>query len=134
MKKCRWAFFSRALLAVFFTAAGAMHFIRPGFYFRMMPPYIPAPLFMIYLSGILEISLGLLMLPSKTRRMAGWGLIAVLAAVFPANIHLALNPEILPEAPEWLLWVRLPFQGFFVFWVWSVMHQPSGTADGGKKA
>ena len=73
---------------------------------------------MIYISGILEIFLGLLVIPEKTRKLAGWGLIALLLAVFPANIHLALHPEIFPAIPAWLDWVRLPLQGFFIFWVY----------------
>ena len=98
--------------------AGAGHFVKPGTYLKIMPPYIPAPLLMIYISGVFEILLGLLVIPQKTRKLAGWGLIALLIAVFPANIHLALHPEIFPNIPIWVDWARLPLQGVFVFWVY----------------
>lgn len=75
---------------------------------------------MIYVSGILEILFGVLVLFLKTRKLAGWGLIALLIAVFPANIHLAQHPEIFPSIPAWAAWARLPFQGVFIFWVWKV--------------
>lgn len=108
----------RALLAIAFVFAGAGHFLKPETYLRMMPPYIPFHLEMIYLSGVIEIILGILVLPRKTRRLAGWGMIALLIAVFPANIHIALHPEAFPPVPGWMLWVRLPFQLLFGLWVW----------------
>ena len=75
---------------------------------------------MIYISGAFEVLLGLLALPDKTRKLAGWGMIALLGAVFPANLHMALHPEIFPDIPVWGLWARLPFQGVLIFWVWKV--------------
>lgn len=113
------------LLALFFVFAGAMHFVRENFYLMMMPPYIPFPLLMIHLSGIAEIVLGLLVLPARTRRFAGFGLIALLIAVFPANIYAAQNPEVLPGIPPALLWTRLPFQLLFIAWVWAAALRPS---------
>lgn len=107
------------LLAGFFVAAGALHFIGPAFYLKIMPPYVPFALAMVYISGILEILLGLLVLPQKTRQAAGWGLILLLIAVFPANLHVALHPEIFPGLPLWMAWARLPLQLLFIFWVWA---------------
>ena len=92
--------------------------MKPGTYLKIMPPYVPAPLLMIYISGVFEILLGLLVLPQKTRKLAGWGLIALLITVFPVNIHLALHPEIFPDVPVWVDWIRLPLQGLFIFWVY----------------
>ena len=109
---------SRLFLAGFFVVAGAAHFARPLTYLKIMPPYIPFPMAMIYISGAAEILLGLLVLPQQTRKMAGWGLILLLIAVFPANIYLALHPEIFPNIPAWAEWLRLPFQALFIFWVW----------------
>ncbi len=109
---------SRGLLAVFFAIAGALHFMNPAFYLQIMPSYIPFPLAMIYISGVFEVLLGLMTLPERTRKLAGWGLIALLIAVFPANIHIALHPEIFPKVQPWVSWARLPFQGVFIFWVW----------------
>jgi len=111
---------SRWLAAIFFAAAGTGHFLRPFDYLKIMPPWVPLPLALIYVSGFLEILFGALVLPLKTRKFAGWGLIMLLIAVFPANIHLALHPEIFPSVPAWVDWARLPFQGVFIFWVWKV--------------
>jgi uncharacterized membrane protein len=112
--------FSRLFLALFFILVGAMHFLKPEFYLRIMPPQIPFPLGMVYLSGAVEMLLGALVISQKTRRAAGWGLIALLIAVFPANIYLALHPEIFPGIPVWAYWARLPLQAVFIFWVWKV--------------
>ncbi len=110
--------FSRWILAGFFVVAGMGHFIKPGYYLAIMPPYIPFPLAMVYISGAAEILLGLLVLPSKTRSLARWGLIALLIAVFPANLHMALHPESFPNFPVWILWARLPLQGILIWWVY----------------
>lgn len=109
---------SRWVLAIFFTAAGLAHFLKPSYYLAVIPPWIPFPAAMNVISGFFEILFGVLVLPVKTRKLAGWGLIALLIAVFPANIHLALHSEIFPGVPPWLSWARLPFQAVFIFWVW----------------
>lgn len=90
--------------------AGLYHFANPAFYLRMMPPYLPWPLTLIHLSGLFEAALGYLLLVPKYTRLAAWGLIALLVAVFPANIHMALNPQLFPELPPAALWLRLPLQ------------------------
>ncbi len=99
-------------------AAGAAHFLKPDYYLRIMPPWIPLHLTMIYVSGFLEILFGAMLLLIQTQRLAGWGLIALLTAVFPANIHMALHPEIVPNIPAWVGWARLPLQAVLIFWVW----------------
>ena len=100
----------RYLLALFFVLAGANHFINPGFYLKIMPPYLPWHLVLVYLSGFLEIALGILLLIPKFTHIAAWGLIALLIAVFPANIHMAVNHELFPEYRAMTLWLRLPLQ------------------------
>ncbi len=110
----------RFLLGVFFVLAGLGHFYSPNFYLRMMPPYIPFPLEMVYLSGFFEITLGLAVFISRFRRLAGLGLILLLIAVFPANLHMAFHPELFPEISKTILYGRLPFQLIFilsVYWV-----------------
>src|SRR3954451_19842014 len=87
----------RWLLGILFMAAGANHFINPDFYARIMPPYLPWHLELVYLSGVLEILFGTLVLIPTLAPFASWGLIALLIAVFPANIHMALHPELYPE-------------------------------------
>jgi len=98
------------LLAIAFVLAGINHFFNPTFYMRMMPPVLPAPLFLIYLSGVFEIALGILLLISKFTHFAAWGLIALLIAVFPANVYMAMNPQVFPEFSSTALYLRLPLQ------------------------
>ena len=76
---------SRYALALLFVLAGIWHFVHPATYLAIMPPWLPQPLALIYVSGVFEILGGLGLLPARTRRMAGWGLLALLVAVFPAN-------------------------------------------------
>ncbi len=104
------------LLAALFVAAGVAHFTRAEFYEKAMPDYIPAHRELVLLSGVFEILGGLGLLLPRTRRAAAWGLIALLVAVFPANLHMALNPERFPNIPEWALWVRLPLQIPLILW------------------
>jgi uncharacterized membrane protein len=118
MKKIKLAF--RYLLAIFFVLAGANHFINAGFYLQMMPPYLPWHLSLVYLSGICEIVLGIMVLIPGLTSIAGWGLIVLLIAVFPANIHMALHPDLFPNISPVALWIRLPFQAVFIAWAyWS---------------
>jgi len=108
----------RFSLVCFFVMAGTAHFARPDFYLKMMPPWIPAPNFMIAASGAFEILFGVMAAVPRLRRLAGAGLILLLLAVFPANLHLAFHPGVFEGISPWVLWLRLPFQLVFVFWVW----------------
>jgi uncharacterized membrane protein len=105
------------LLCVFFVLAGLNHFINSAFYLKSMPPYLPWHLFLIYLSGFFEVALGVLLLVHALTRVAAWGLIALLIAVFPANIQMALNPQLYPDISPTVLWLRLPLQAVFIAWV-----------------
>ncbi len=109
--------FSRFALVLLFVGAGALHFIRPGIYLRIMPPALPAPLLLVYLSGLFEILGGLGLLWPRTRQLAGWGLLALLVAVFPANVYMAQAHQEL-GVPGWLAWGRLPLQLPLLAWVW----------------
>ena len=102
--------------ACLFIGAGILHFCFPETYLRIMPPYIPAPLAMVYLSGGAEIAGGLGLLLSRTRRAAAWGLVALLVAVFPANVHMAVNGIPAGTSPI-LLWARLPLQPLLIYWM-----------------
>jgi uncharacterized membrane protein len=108
MRKIKLAL--RYLFAAFFVLAGINHFITTDFYLKIMPPYLPRHLFLVYLSGVVEIVLGLLLLIPKSARAAAWGLIALLLAIFPANIHMAINHELYPEYSVAAVWLRLPLQ------------------------
>jgi uncharacterized membrane protein len=116
----------RRLAGPFFVFAGVMHFVIPKTYRRIMPPYVPAHMPMVYASGVAEIAGGAgLMLP-RHRRVAGWWLIATLLAVLPANVHMALHADEFHKVPggKPVLWARLPFQGVFIAWVLSAMRPP----------
>ena len=114
MKKTLWI-----LAAVFYVGAGILHFRAPAAYLKIMPPYVPWPEAMVYVSGIAEIAGGLGLLLPATRRLAAWGLVALLIAVFPANVYMAMNPIYLGASPMpgWIAWARLPLQGVLIWWV-----------------
>ena len=106
------------LLALAFVAAGVNHFVNAAFYLKMMPPILPAHLFLIQLSGVFEIALGVLLLIPKFTRLAAWGLILLMIAVFPANIYMALNTNLFPEFSPLGIYLRLPFQFVLIVWAW----------------
>ncbi len=106
------------LLVPMYVSAGIQHFTGPEFFVAIVPPYLPAPLALVYISGVAEILVGLGVIPFITRRWAGWGIIALLVAIFPANIHMAMNPDQFPDAPESFLFGRLGFQFVFAAWAW----------------
>ena len=106
------------LLAAFFIRAGVGHFTDAAFFLAIVPPWLPHPLLMVQISGVAEIAGGVGILIPQLRRLAGWGLLALLVAVYPANIHMALHPELFPQMTETALYARLPFQFVFAAWVW----------------
>ena len=97
--------------------AGTMHFVNAQFYSSIVPPYFPWHWELAYASGICEIVLGILLLIPRFSRTAAWGIIALLIAVFPANIYLYQHQELLP-APEILHILRLPLQALFLIWAY----------------
>ena len=113
---------ARLLLAVSFILAGANHFISPQLYLSIMPPYLPAPLTLVYLSGFFEMLGGIGVLVPRVRRAAGWGLIALLVAVFPANLYMVTASEafVVQGIPLWALYLRLPLQLALIAWVYWV--------------
>lgn len=108
----------RYLLAVFFIAAGMNHFVHSAFYMKIIPPYVPWHEAVNYISGALEILLGALVLFPSVARPAGWGLILLLLAVFPANVYMAQNSHLFPEINKTALLIRLPIQFLFILWAW----------------
>ena len=105
------------LIAAIFVGAGVMHFIKPKLFAAIVPPFLPNALLLVYLSGVAEILGGLGVLIPAFRVWAGWGLIALLVAVFPANVYMAMEAEKFGIAPVWL-WLRLPLQFVLIAWVW----------------
>jgi uncharacterized membrane protein len=117
---------SRLRLGLFWLLAGSVHFIRAREYEATVPDYVPVSARdAVRWSGFAELAGGLMAIPHATRRLARWWLTGLLIAVFPANVHMALEPNQVIErgapikgTPGWLLWARLPVQPLFVLWAW----------------
>lgn len=110
----------RIILGSLFIIAGSFHFLTPEYFLRIIPPVLPAPLLLVYLSGIAEVFLGTLLLLGKYLKFNRFGLIALLIAIFPANIYMYLHPELFPNFSEITLLLRLPVQALLILWVWVV--------------
>jgi uncharacterized membrane protein len=114
----------RLALALFMVGAGVAHFLAPAMFAALVPPSLPAPLLLVYISGAAEIALGVALLVPRLRRYAGWGIIALLVAVYPANIYHAVSGGLVhPDLPASfadpvVAYVRLPFQFLFMAWAW----------------
>lgn len=113
---------SLLVLASSFIFVGIKHFTNPAFFDAIVPPYLPSPRLLVYLSGIFEVAGGIGILIPALRQTARWGLIALLIAVFPANLHMAIHPNAFVDSgiPLWALYLRLPLQAVLIAWVyWS---------------
>ena len=108
----------KCVLAVFFILAGINHFLNPAFYLKIMPPYLPWHLFLVYLSGLCEIALGAMLMIPRAARAAAWGMILLLIAFLPVHFHMAFHPDLYPEYHPLALWARLPVQGLLMLWAW----------------
>jgi uncharacterized membrane protein len=115
-------------VAVVFGTAGIAHFVAPSFFEAIVPPWLPSPRALVVWSGIAELAGALGVLAPRTRVIAGWGLLALLVAVFPANVHM-LQAAVTASAPMWwitALALRLPVQPLLMWWVWraTIRAQP----------
>ena len=110
---------ARCCVGSFFVYVGVLHFATPDIFVAIVPPYLPAALALVYISGVFEILGGIGLFIPKTRRAAAWGLLALLVAVYPANIHMLVNEIYLKNMPheKWILWVRMPVQFLFALGV-----------------
>ena len=115
--------FKRRLLYVMapgYVVAGALHFVAPGLYVQIVPPIFPAPLALVYLSGLAEVAVGIGLLVPRTRRHAAWATVALLVAIFPANVYMATHGVVIEGFPgggdpsELARWGRLPLQGVLI--------------------
>jgi uncharacterized membrane protein len=107
------------LLAAFFIASGVNHFAMGRAYRQIVPPRLQGQArIVVHVSGVAEVLGGAGVLLPRTRRIAGAGLIALLAAVFPANLYMAREPERFRRFPRWALYGRLPLQPLMMWWAW----------------
>ena len=107
------------LAGPFFVAAGVLHFLAPRVYERIMPPWLPAHRELVYASGIAELAGGAALMASdpRVRRLGGWLEAATMIGVFPANVHMALNPDdFRVPGGRAALYARLPVQPLFIAW------------------
>jgi uncharacterized membrane protein len=108
----------RALTVIGFAGSGVLHFTHTRAYMAIMPPSFPRHRESVLVSGAAEIAGAAGVLAPATRPLARWWLLALLVALFPANVHMALNPQQYRRIPPWALWLRLPFQAVFARSVW----------------
>jgi uncharacterized membrane protein len=104
----------RLLFGAFFVVAGVTHFTNRDFFTSIVPPYLPWPEMLVYVSGVAEIVIGVMLMVPAASQLAGWAAIALLIAVFPANIHMAMNPQLYPDVSLPALLIRLPLQGVLI--------------------
>ena len=102
------------MMGLFYISVGVNHFTDPYWFLQIVPPYLPYKIELVYISGLLEIILGFMLLVPKTRFYAGWGLIVLLIAVYPANIYLAQTNGTAMNITPLVAWGRLPFQFIFI--------------------
>ena len=115
----------RLPLAAFFLAAGSLHFLRPRMYEAIVPDGLAAyRREVVFASGVAELAGGAGVLHPRTRRAAGWWLIATLVAIFPANVHMAVHAERFRQFPRWALYARLPLQAVCIAWVHRTAARP----------
>ncbi|MGH2517429.1 MAG: DoxX family protein, partial [Ktedonobacterales bacterium] len=118
----------RASMSAIFVIAGGVHLVRPAIYLPIMPPALPRPLDLIYISGVCEILGGIGLLVPRARPAATYGLIALLIAVFPANVQMALNGFAQSSTPAWVraaLLARLPLQAVLIALVLACAKDPT---------
>jgi uncharacterized membrane protein len=113
----------RYVLALFMIGIGVLHFTAESFFTQIVPPFLPAPRLLVWLSGVAEIALGIGLIPARFRRWAGYGLVALFVAVFPANIYMAVTnlqiqgmPSDFEQPSQLMLWLRLPLQVVLITW------------------
>ena len=116
---------AHVIIAIILIGSGVLHFVRPRAYASIVPPWLPSPRVLVLVSGVFEIAGGLGVLHPATRVAAGWGLIALLVAVFPANVQMLMNAHAAHASPAYqaALVARLPLQPLLVWWVFTaVVH------------
>ena len=109
----------RRLFGPLFIVTGLLHFVIPKTYEAIIPDYLPAERELVYASGVAEMAGGAALLHPRTRRWGMWFSIATLVAVFPANLHMALNAGRYEDIPAAALWARLPLQALLIAWAWA---------------
>lgn len=111
---------SLALMSGLYLAAGITHFVKPRPYLSIMPPWVPAPAFVVALTGAMELTFAVLLWPELTRRVTCWLIMVFLVAVFPANVQMTINFARKKKKGLWLTVLRLPLQAVLIWWAWGL--------------
>jgi uncharacterized membrane protein len=120
----RW--FALGFVFLWFAIGGIAHFALTDLEIQIVPPYIPQPRATVLISGVFELLGAAGLLFGRTRRTAGWGLLALTVLVTPANIYMLQRPELF-GIPVWLLVLRLPLQAALLALIWwSAVRKQSG--------
>ena len=112
------------VMAPAYVVAGLLHFVVPELYAQIIPPVFPAPLALVYLSGVAEVAVGVGLLWPRSRQYAAWATIALLLAIFPANVYMATSGGAVTGMPGGgdpsavVRWGRLPLQGVLILWAY----------------
>ena len=121
------------LMGPAYVVAGVLHFVVPELYVQIVPPVFPAALALVYLSGLAEIAVGIGLLIPRTRRQAAWATVALLVAIFPANVYMATHGVVIEGVPgggdpsDVVRWGRLPVQAVLILWALWYTRPPTGT-------
>jgi len=115
--------FSLGLSALIFAGSGTMHFLKPEAFVQIVPPVLPSKEALVAISGAAELAGAVGLLVPQTRRYAAYGLVALLVAVFPANIYMAIDRTRFASLPEWALIARLPLQFLLIGWIWGLREE-----------
>jgi uncharacterized membrane protein len=124
------------LMGPMYVVAGVLHFVVPDLYVQIVPPRLPAALALVYLSGLAEVAVGVGVLLPRTRRYAAWATVALLVAVFPANVYMATHDVVVTGMPgggdpsALVRWGRLPLQGVLILWAVWYTRPPADTGPG----
>lgn len=126
----------RYAMGLLYVTTGVGHFLAPKALERIVPPQLPEPMALVYLSGVAEVAVGVGVLVPRTRRAAAWGTVALLLAVFPANLYMATSGVAIEGAPgggdpsALVRWGRLPLQGVLLLWALWYTRPPADAGEG----
>lgn len=119
------------VVALFFVVGGVAHFAATDVFAGIVPDYLPAPVLLVWISGVAELLGATGILIPRLRKLAGYGLIVLCIAVFPANLNMALHPQQFPDIPPWLLYLRLPLQLIIIGFIWTAIRPIRATSPSG---
>lgn len=113
-----WKLAGRLFVFTWFFIGGVCHFAIPEPFVRIVPPYIPYPLAMVYISGAFELLGAFGIMLQRWRSLAGYGLMLLTVIVTLGNVQMYQHPELFPDIPYWMLVARFPVQAVLIWIIW----------------